>query len=157
MPIRSISPNGKVTLGGDVPESLRDRPDIPYPASLITPQWRTEEALRLQLAEFGGAVEFGTALESFKQSDESVSAVVATGGEAETVTTSFPQTTVGAQGVRSRGGNPTLTRWWRRDAGGSPGMPRRTSPTRTWCQRREPDDMTATLRVEDADHYARPP
>ena len=37
MPIRSIAPDGRVRLGGDVPESLRDRPDIPYPASLITP------------------------------------------------------------------------------------------------------------------------
>jgi 2-polyprenyl-6-methoxyphenol hydroxylase-like FAD-dependent oxidoreductase len=86
MPTRSTAPDGQVTLGGAVPETLRDRPDIPYPASLITPQWRVEEALRLRLAEFGGAVEFGTALGSFEQSDEGVSAVVVRGGEAETVT-----------------------------------------------------------------------
>ena len=65
---------------------MKDRPDIPYPASLITPEWRIEEALRLRLAELGGAVEFGTALGSFEQSDEAVSAVVVKGGEAETVT-----------------------------------------------------------------------
>jgi 2-polyprenyl-6-methoxyphenol hydroxylase-like FAD-dependent oxidoreductase len=98
MPIRSIAPDGRVTLGGDVPESLRDRPDIPYPASLITPQWRTEEALRLRLAEFGGAVEFGTALISFEQSEEGVSAVVARGGEAETVTACW---LVGCEGGHS--------------------------------------------------------
>ncbi len=86
MPIRSTAPDGRVTLGGAVPETLRDRPDIPYPASLITPEWRVEEALRLRLAEFGGAVEFGTALGSFQQSQEGVSAVVVNGGEAETVT-----------------------------------------------------------------------
>ena len=86
MPIRSTAPDGQMTLGGAVPVSLRDRPDIPYPTSLITPQWRTEEALRLRLAELGGAVEFGTALDSFEQSDEGVSAVVIKGGEAETVT-----------------------------------------------------------------------
>ena len=40
---------------------------------------------RLRLAECGGAVEFGTALDSFEQSDEGVSAVVVKGGEAETV------------------------------------------------------------------------
>lgn len=85
MPMRSIAPDGQVTLGGDIPEILRNRPDIPYAASLITPQWRVEEALRLRLGELGGAVEFGAALMSFEQSDEGVSAVVVKGGEAEAV------------------------------------------------------------------------
>ncbi len=74
MPMRSTAPDGQVTLGGAA--TLSDRPDIPYPASLITPEWRVEEALRLRLAELGGAVEFGAALGSFEQSDEGVSAVV---------------------------------------------------------------------------------
>ena len=86
MPMYSTAPGGRVTRGGGVPEELRDRPDIPYTASLITPEWRVEEALRLRLAEFGGAVGFGTALGSFEQSDEGVSAVVVKGGQAETVT-----------------------------------------------------------------------
>ena len=86
MPSRSTAPDGRVTVGGAVPEELLNRPDIPYPASLITPQWRVEEALRLRLAEFGGAVEFGTALASFRQSSEGVSAVLVKDGEAETVT-----------------------------------------------------------------------
>jgi 2-polyprenyl-6-methoxyphenol hydroxylase-like FAD-dependent oxidoreductase len=85
MPTRSTAPDGQVTLGGAIPETLRNRPDIPYPASLITPEWRIEEALRLRLAELGGAVEFGTALSRFEQSDEGVSAVVVNGGESETV------------------------------------------------------------------------
>jgi 2-polyprenyl-6-methoxyphenol hydroxylase-like FAD-dependent oxidoreductase len=85
MPMHSTAPDGQVTRGGTVPESLLNRPDIPYPASLITPEWRIEEALRLRLAELGGAVEFGTALGSFEQSDQSVSAVVLKGGGAETV------------------------------------------------------------------------
>ncbi|GAA0363309.1 FAD-dependent oxidoreductase [Actinoallomurus spadix] len=84
MPIRSTAPDGQVTRTGA--ETSRNRPDIPYPASLITPEWRTEEALRLRLAELGGAVEFGTALSGFEQSDEGVTAVVVKGGEAETVT-----------------------------------------------------------------------
>jgi 2-polyprenyl-6-methoxyphenol hydroxylase-like FAD-dependent oxidoreductase len=83
MPVRSINPDGQVTLSGA--ETLVDRPDIPYPASLITPEWRTEEALRLRLSELGGAVEFGTALGSFEQSDEGVSAVIVKDGEAETI------------------------------------------------------------------------
>jgi len=89
MPLRSIAPDGQVTLGGAEPETLRDRPDIPYTTSLITPEWRTEEALRLLLTNLGGTVEFGTALVSFAQSDEGVSAVLVKGGEggeAETVT-----------------------------------------------------------------------
>ncbi|XXS80878.1 FAD-dependent oxidoreductase [Sorangium sp. So ce176] len=85
MPMLSTAPDGRVTLGGAIPETLKGRSDIPYPASLITPQWRTEEALRLRLAELGGAVEFGAALASFEQSDEGVSAVVVKGGATETV------------------------------------------------------------------------
>src|SRR5881392_4213021 len=73
MPIRSTTPDGQVT-SSDAPAA--ERPGIPYPASLITPEWRIEEALRLRLAELGGAVEFGTALDSFEQSGEGVSAVV---------------------------------------------------------------------------------
>jgi 2-polyprenyl-6-methoxyphenol hydroxylase-like FAD-dependent oxidoreductase len=84
MPIRSTAPDGQVTMSGV--ETFRDRPDIPYPASLITPEWRTEEALRLRLAEFGGAVEFDTALSSFEQSEKGVSAEIAKDGEAETAT-----------------------------------------------------------------------
>lgn len=86
MPIRTTAADGKVTLGGAVPDVLRDRPDMPYPASLITPQWRVEEALRERLAELGGAVEFGATLRSFEQSDEGVTAVIVRGGDAETMT-----------------------------------------------------------------------
>ena len=50
----SIAPDGQVTPGGGIPTSLQHRPDIPYAASLITPEWRVEEALRLRLAELGG-------------------------------------------------------------------------------------------------------
>lgn len=86
MPMHSTAPDGRVTRGGEVPPSLAGRPDIPYPASLIIPQWRTEEALRRRLAELGGTVEFGTALAGFHQSGENVTAEVVTAGTAETVT-----------------------------------------------------------------------
>ena len=76
MPIRSTAPDGRVTLGGGEPEALKNRPDIPYTTSLITPQWRTEEALRLRLAELGGHVEFDTALTCFEETDGGVSAAV---------------------------------------------------------------------------------
>lgn len=89
MPIRSTAPDGQVTLGGAAPETLRNRPDIPYTASLLIPEWRIEEALRLRLAELGGGIEFGTALVSFEQWDDGVTAVVVKGGRTETVTTSW--------------------------------------------------------------------
>ena len=96
MPIRSTALDGKVTVTGT--ETLGDRPDIPYPASLITPEWRIEEALRQRLAELGGAVEFGTALVSFEQTEEGVSAVVLKDGVAETVAASW---LVGSDGGHS--------------------------------------------------------
>jgi 2-polyprenyl-6-methoxyphenol hydroxylase-like FAD-dependent oxidoreductase len=85
MPIRSTAPDGTVTLLGAEPEELRNRPDIPYTTSLITPEWRVEEALRLRLTELGGAVEFDTLLQSFRQSGEGVSALVVERGVAKTI------------------------------------------------------------------------
>jgi 2-polyprenyl-6-methoxyphenol hydroxylase-like FAD-dependent oxidoreductase len=76
MPMRMIAPDGGVRTTDAV--AFRDRPDIPYPASLITPEWRIEEALRELLAESGGRVEFGSALTSFEQSDDAVAATVTT-------------------------------------------------------------------------------
>lgn len=86
MPMESTGPDGRVTRGGAAPESLANRPDIPYTTSLITPEWRIEEALRRRLADFGGAVEFDTALAGFTQSGAAVSATVTRDGAAETVT-----------------------------------------------------------------------
>lgn len=96
MPIRSTAPDGQVTSSGT--ETLAGRPDIPYVASLITPEWRIEEALRLRLAEMGGEVEFGTALAGFEQTEEAVEAMVVRGGKTETVTA---QWLVGCDGGHS--------------------------------------------------------
>ncbi|GAA1559767.1 FAD-dependent oxidoreductase [Kribbella lupini] len=87
MPIRTTAPDGRETLDGA--QKPVHRPDIPYPASLITPEWRIEEALRLRLAELGAEVEFGTSLGGFEQSDEGVSALVVKDGRSERVTTDW--------------------------------------------------------------------
>lgn len=85
IPMHWKTPDGATTAGGQIPDSLKGRPDIPYPASLVTPQWRTEGALRRRLKEFGGTVEFGTSLASFTQSEDSVLAVVVKAGKSETI------------------------------------------------------------------------
>ena len=96
MPMRSIAQDGKVKVSNNEP--LQHRPDIPYPASLITPEWRIEEALRLRLAELGGVVEFGATLVGFEQFDRGVAAVISKGGESEVLTS---QWLVGCDGGHS--------------------------------------------------------
>ncbi|MCX7523092.1 FAD-dependent oxidoreductase [Microbacterium sp. STN6] len=98
MPMNSTGPDGRVVHGGAIPESLRDRPDIPYAASLITPEWRVEEALRLRLEELGGRVEFGTELVSLSQDDDGVKAEIVSGGVTSTITSRW---LVGADGGHS--------------------------------------------------------
>ena len=98
MPMYSIAPDGQVTQGGAIPTSLQNRPDIPYAASLITPEWRVEEALRLRLAELGGAVEFDTTLVSF---DQLVDAVIAEVVRDESSQTVRAQWLVGCDGGHS--------------------------------------------------------
>src|ERR1700743_2572314 len=86
MPVAMTAADGPGKAGGAEPGALTNRPDTPYTTSLITPEWRTEEALRLRLAELGGAVEFGTTLDRFQQTREGVAGVAGPGGGSETVT-----------------------------------------------------------------------
>jgi hypothetical protein len=81
MPMRSTAPDGQVTVSDT--ETLGDRSDVAYQATLITPEWRIEA---LRLAEFCGTVEFGTVFLSLEQSDETVSALTVKGGETEAIT-----------------------------------------------------------------------
>ena len=82
MPMWSTDGKGDSTRrGGQVPPP---KPDVPYGASLITPEWRIEESLREKLATWGVEVEFGARLVSFEQSQDVVSATV-TLGEGQTV------------------------------------------------------------------------
>ncbi|MFD2474561.1 FAD-dependent oxidoreductase [Amycolatopsis silviterrae] len=94
MPILRTGSDGTTSSG----PTYEERPDVPYPATVITPQWRVEETLGLRLADLGGAVEFGTALESFTQSADAVTAVLRIGGQTETVRARW---LVGCDGGRS--------------------------------------------------------
>lgn len=98
IPMSSTGPDGRVARGGGIPESLLNRPDIPYAASLITPQWRVEEALRLRLDELGGVVELGTSLLGFEQADDGVTAKVVADGVTTTIAARW---LVGADGGHS--------------------------------------------------------
>lgn len=98
MPMDSTDPEGHVIHGGAVPASLRDRPDIPYAASLITPEWRVEEALRLQLETLGGRIEFGVELVSLAQGGDQVTADIVSDGVTSTIAARW---LVGADGGHS--------------------------------------------------------
>lgn len=96
MPMRFTGADGEVfTRQAEIPD---DQPDIPYPATVITPQWRVEEALRLRLTELGRAVEFGTTLVGFDQSDSGVRATVQKNGQTEIIAADW---LVGCDGGRS--------------------------------------------------------
>jgi 2-polyprenyl-6-methoxyphenol hydroxylase-like FAD-dependent oxidoreductase len=99
MPLRSTAPDGQVTLGGAEPKALKNRPDIPYTTSLITPEWRVEEALRLRLIALGGTVEFGTTFEHLNLADGKIAVQVIKGGEVETIN---PRWLAGCDGGHSK-------------------------------------------------------
>lgn len=52
---------------GETPRSIFPRDDTRYPKTLLLPQFKVEEALRLRLEEFGGKVEWATELVDFSQ------------------------------------------------------------------------------------------
>lgn len=74
------------------------RPEVPYLATLITPEWRIEEALRENLRAHGDKVDFGTELTAFVQDDAGVTAHVST---ASGSTTFRARWLVGADGGKS--------------------------------------------------------
>ncbi|MBF6414443.1 FAD-dependent monooxygenase [Nocardia cyriacigeorgica] len=79
-------------------EPAEPTPAIPYPNGWMLGQSRTEAILRERLAEFGVGVELGTALESFDQDGDGVTALVSRHGTRETVRAAY---LVGADGGAS--------------------------------------------------------
>ncbi|WP_327064498.1 FAD-dependent monooxygenase [Kitasatospora sp. NBC_01302] len=53
-------------------QPLRRSPELPYPETLLLPQWRTDEILYERLRELGGQVEFGTEVTGFDQDEDGV-------------------------------------------------------------------------------------
>ncbi|MEV6971759.1 FAD-dependent monooxygenase [Hamadaea sp. NPDC051192] len=72
---------------------------VPYPMTIMQPQWRVERVLRDRLAEYGGRVESGVELAEFTQDADGVTALLRKeNGETETVRARY---LVGADGGRS--------------------------------------------------------
>jgi 2-polyprenyl-6-methoxyphenol hydroxylase-like FAD-dependent oxidoreductase len=87
-----------VVWEGTMSDPVEPTPAKPYPNLWFVPQFRTEEILREQLADFGAHVELGTELVDFSQDDDGVTATLASGGDTETVRAAY---LVGADGGRS--------------------------------------------------------
>ncbi|BBX83129.1 FAD-dependent monooxygenase [Mycolicibacterium aubagnense] len=47
-------------------------PGVPYPATWLIPQWRTDQILAARFGELGGTIEFNTAVKDFTQDDDGV-------------------------------------------------------------------------------------
>jgi 2-polyprenyl-6-methoxyphenol hydroxylase-like FAD-dependent oxidoreductase len=76
LPVRFCDENGNAKVDNRH-EQKTSRPDAPYHAPLLTPQWRVEEALRDRLEARGVQVEFGVQLTGLVQDDEGVTAELA--------------------------------------------------------------------------------
>jgi 2-polyprenyl-6-methoxyphenol hydroxylase-like FAD-dependent oxidoreductase len=83
----------------DVPRPVpAQRPDVPWPSSVLIPQWRTEAALRGRLEALGGRVEFGTALIDAEVANDVVRARLQHAGGTDEVDVAW---LVGCDGGRS--------------------------------------------------------
>ena len=88
LPIRSY--DGTTVLGDrDMHEGRHPTPDVPYESTLIIPQWRVEETLRLRLAEWGARVELATELVAFEQNEDYVTATLQKGDTREQVRSKY--------------------------------------------------------------------
>ncbi|MET3452936.1 FAD-dependent monooxygenase [Curtobacterium sp. 1544] len=85
MPMLAIAPDGSTSRVDEVPQSLLGRSDIPYPASVITPEWRVEGALRDLLGGLGHTVRFGTTFDSCAEQSDGIIATVSSGGGTGTI------------------------------------------------------------------------
>lgn len=70
---------GPVTIPWRMQKQTRPSSDIPYPNTLLLPQFRTDAMLHRALAAYGTAPEFGVALVSYVQDDSGVTSMLSTG------------------------------------------------------------------------------
>lgn len=89
---------GPVTLPRKMYKNTDPTEDIPYPNTLLIPQYRTDAILHARLLELGVPVEFNTALKTFEQDGSGVSATVSGPAGDEQITCRYM---VGADGGAS--------------------------------------------------------
>lgn len=97
MPIRAYEAEA-VLSDFDPHEGRHPTPDVPYASTLIIPQFRVEENLRMLLEELGAHVELATELVALEQNEECVTATLQNGASQELVRSTF---LVAADGGRS--------------------------------------------------------
>ena len=88
MPVRAYDNKGGYT-DTVMHEEKAPRPDVPYPVTLMIPQWRVEGILRKRLEELGGQVEFGVSLEGIVHDDAGVTASLKGANGTETCRTAW--------------------------------------------------------------------
>lgn len=99
LPFRQHGADGRFRdVARPVPER---RPDVPWPAPVLIPQWRTEAALRARLEALGGRVEYGTALIGAESSDDCVHARLQRAGAIDEIDSIDIEWLVGCDGGRS--------------------------------------------------------
>ncbi|TWG09038.1 FAD binding domain-containing protein [Saccharopolyspora dendranthemae] len=127
-PFRTYS-GGKHTGELRMAEHVEPTPQIPYPNGWMVPQWRTEEILRDRLAELGVKVERSTALLSFQQDDDGVTATLTSGDvRAEHLVAPTAAAAPSASNSASTSSaTPTRTPSWSSSTRASP-----ASTTRSW-------------------------
>lgn len=72
--------------------------EVPYPNTIMLPQWKTESVLTDRLKALGGTIERGCSFESLTQTEEKVTVTLGTGGQREDITARY---VVAADGGRS--------------------------------------------------------
>lgn len=96
LPYRQYTNDGRFR---DVPRTVPDaRSDVPWPVSLLIPQWRTEAALRDRLKALGNDVEYGTTLVGAQADFDGVRATLQRASGTEQVEVAW---LVGCDGGRS--------------------------------------------------------
>ncbi|MQY21008.1 FAD-dependent monooxygenase [Nocardia macrotermitis] len=98
VPLTRVFLDGSQVTERRMSELRKPTPAVPYPNPWMLGQSDTEAILRARLAEFGIRVELSTALATFTQDADGVTATLTTPGGAETVRADY---LIGADGGRS--------------------------------------------------------
>jgi 2-polyprenyl-6-methoxyphenol hydroxylase-like FAD-dependent oxidoreductase len=89
---------GEVRSTTDSDAGIEPTPDVPYPSAVWVPQWRTQEILRIRLADLGVEVDFGHEVAEVSQDPDGVTCTLVRDGGEQRV---HAQYLVGCDGAHS--------------------------------------------------------